>query len=96
MAFPEGMEIPDKLLDAAVGGQLISSLLCNGRILLQHVDGAGQGKWFKKGFDDYAREKYDYGTGILYLYFHIHTLDLFYRRRSWISLSRKSWLVPFR
>lgn len=27
MAFPEGMEIPDKLLDAAVGGQLISSLL---------------------------------------------------------------------
>ena len=27
MAFPEGMEIPGKLLDAAVGGQLISSLL---------------------------------------------------------------------
>lgn len=27
MAFPKGMEIPDKLLDAAVGGQLISSLL---------------------------------------------------------------------
>lgn len=27
MAFPEGMEVPDKLLDAAVGGQLISSLL---------------------------------------------------------------------
>ena len=27
MAFPEGMEIPNKLLDAAVGGQLISSLL---------------------------------------------------------------------
>lgn len=27
MAFPESMEIPDKLLDAAVGGQLISSLL---------------------------------------------------------------------
>lgn len=26
-AFPEGMEIPEKLLDAAVGGQLISSLL---------------------------------------------------------------------
>lgn len=26
-AFPEGMEVPDKLLDAAVGGQLISSLL---------------------------------------------------------------------
>ena len=26
-AFPEGMEIPGKLLDAAVGGQLISSLL---------------------------------------------------------------------
>lgn len=26
-AFPEGIEIPDKLLDAAVGGQLISSLL---------------------------------------------------------------------
>lgn len=26
-AFPKGMEIPDKLLDAAVGGQLISSLL---------------------------------------------------------------------
>lgn len=27
MAFPQGMEIPGKLLDAAVGGQLISSLL---------------------------------------------------------------------
>lgn len=27
MAFPKGMEIPSKLLDAAVGGQLISSLL---------------------------------------------------------------------
>lgn len=27
MAFPEGMDIPNKLLDAAVGGQLISSLL---------------------------------------------------------------------
>lgn len=27
MAFPQGMEIPSKLLDAAVGGQLISSLL---------------------------------------------------------------------
>lgn len=27
MAFPEGMEVPGKLLDAAVGGQLISSLL---------------------------------------------------------------------
>lgn len=27
MAFPEGMEIPDKLIDGAVGGQLISSLL---------------------------------------------------------------------
>ena len=27
MAFPEGMKIPEKLLDAAVGGQLISSLL---------------------------------------------------------------------
>lgn len=27
MAFPEGMEIPGKLLNAAVGGQLISSLL---------------------------------------------------------------------
>lgn len=27
MAFPKGMEIPGKLLDAAVGGQLISSLL---------------------------------------------------------------------
>ena len=27
MAFPQGVEIPDKLLDAAVGGQLISSLL---------------------------------------------------------------------
>lgn len=27
MAFPNGMEIPSKLLDAAVGGQLISSLL---------------------------------------------------------------------
>ena len=27
MSFPEGMEIPGKLLDAAVGGQLISSLL---------------------------------------------------------------------
>lgn len=27
MAFPQGMVIPDKLLDAAVGGQLISSLL---------------------------------------------------------------------
>lgn len=27
MAFPEGMEVPNKLLDAAVGGQLISSLL---------------------------------------------------------------------
>lgn len=27
LAFPEGMEIPAKLLDAAVGGQLISSLL---------------------------------------------------------------------
>ncbi len=27
MAFPEGMKIPGKLLDAAVGGQLISSLL---------------------------------------------------------------------
>lgn len=26
-AFPEGMEVPEKLLDAAVGGQLISSLL---------------------------------------------------------------------
>lgn len=26
-AFPEGMKVPDKLLDAAVGGQLISSLL---------------------------------------------------------------------
>lgn len=27
MAFPEGMKIPEKLLDAAVGGQLVSSLL---------------------------------------------------------------------
>jgi len=27
MAFPEGMKIPEKLLDAAVAGQLISSLL---------------------------------------------------------------------
>lgn len=27
MGFPEGMEVPGKLLDAAVGGQLISSLL---------------------------------------------------------------------
>lgn len=27
MSFPEGMEIPGKLLDAAVGGQLVSSLL---------------------------------------------------------------------
>ncbi len=27
MAFPQGMEIPGKLLDAAVGGQLLSSLL---------------------------------------------------------------------
>ena len=27
MAFPQGMEIPGKLLDAAVGGQLVSSLL---------------------------------------------------------------------
>ena len=27
MTFPEGMEVPGKLLDAAVGGQLISSLL---------------------------------------------------------------------
>ncbi len=27
MAFPKGVEIPDKLLDSAVGGQLISSLL---------------------------------------------------------------------
>ena len=27
MAFPQGMEFPGKLLDAAVGGQLISSLL---------------------------------------------------------------------
>lgn len=27
MAFPEGMSIPEKLLDAAVGGQLLSSLL---------------------------------------------------------------------
>lgn len=27
LAFPQGMEIPSKLLDAAVGGQLISSLL---------------------------------------------------------------------
>lgn len=27
MTFPEGMEVPEKLLDAAVGGQLISSLL---------------------------------------------------------------------
>ena len=27
MSFPEGMEVPEKLLDAAVGGQLISSLL---------------------------------------------------------------------
>lgn len=27
MAFPKGMEIPSKVLDAAVGGQLISSLL---------------------------------------------------------------------
>ena len=27
LSFPEGMEIPGKLLDAAVGGQLISSLL---------------------------------------------------------------------
>lgn len=27
MSFPEGMEVPKKLLDAAVGGQLVSSLL---------------------------------------------------------------------
>ena len=27
MSFPEGMEVPEKLLDAAVGGQLVSSLL---------------------------------------------------------------------
>lgn len=27
MSFPEGMQVPEKLLDAAVGGQLISSLL---------------------------------------------------------------------
>lgn len=27
MSFPEGMEVPEKLVDAAVGGQLISSLL---------------------------------------------------------------------
>ena len=27
MGFPEGMKVPEKLLDAAVGGQLISSLL---------------------------------------------------------------------
>ncbi len=27
MSFPKGMEVPEKLLDAAVGGQLVSSLL---------------------------------------------------------------------
>ncbi len=27
MSFPEGMEVPEKLLNAAVGGQLVSSLL---------------------------------------------------------------------
>lgn len=27
LSFPEGMQVPEKLLDAAVGGQLISSLL---------------------------------------------------------------------
>lgn len=27
LSFPEGMEVPDKLLEAAVGGQLLSSLL---------------------------------------------------------------------
>ncbi len=46
-AMPEGFSVTEGVIDAAVGAQLMASLLsvcCYGSVLLQHDIGAGQGE----------------------------------------------------